>query len=250
MPACRKFHVLDLFCGAGGASVGYARAGFELVGVDIKPQPNYPYEFVQKDVFELPLNTFMSFDAIHASPPCQAYTSLKSLYSNGNSYPRLISKVRRILEESNKPWVIENVEGAPLRNPIMLCGTMFPALRVLRHRLFESNFSIPQPYHIPSGLHPLCHTSDKRQRHLGYTCEWTDYLTVTGGCNATVPAIQDAMGIYWMKTREMVESIPPHYTEYIGKHLRRHLQGINSLPARNKLNYISAVKQNQLDLYI
>ena len=109
--------LLDLFCGAGGAAMGYHRAGFEVVGIDIAPQPNYPFEFVQADAMEFPLD---GFDAIHASPPCQAYTALAT-----GKHPRLIEPMRERLASSGVPWVIENVVGAPLRQPVLLCGSMF-----------------------------------------------------------------------------------------------------------------------------
>src|SRR5512146_881208 len=115
--------LLDLFCGAGGAAMGYHRACFEVVGVDINPQPHYPFEFHQADALTYPLD---GFDVIHASPPCQDYT-IASLYHrmNGKTYPDLIEPTRKHLMRSSSVWVMENVPGAPLINPIMLCGSMF-----------------------------------------------------------------------------------------------------------------------------
>lgn len=209
--------LLDLFCGAGGAAVGYHRAGFEVVGVDKHPQPSFPYEFIQQDVLELDSSFLSSFDAIHASPPCQAYSDLAARNGNADDHPRLIEPVRKMLVDTRLPYIIENVEGAPLRNYIVLCGTMFKGLRVLRHRLFEANFIIPVPVH---GKHPLVHTYDKRKRHYGKTDEWKDFVTVTGGGNCSIASARDAMGIDWMIKREINEAIPPAYTEYVGRWCR------------------------------
>ena len=215
--------LLDLFCCAGGAAVGYQRAGFEVVGVDIEPQPNYPCDFIQADALKLETDFLREFDALHASPPCQSYSDLAKRNGNGHEWPRLIDPVRDLLDAAGRPWVIENVEGAPLRDPVLLCGTMFPGLRVIRHRLFETNFPLPQPAHISYVGHPLCHTVDKRKAHFGKTDEWEDYVSVNGGGNCSVAAARDAMGIDWMTKREINEAIPPSYTEYIGRILVRHL---------------------------
>ena len=137
-----KPRLLDLFCCAGGAGVGYARAGFEVIGVDIKEQPNYPLPFVKADALALNRSFLLTFDAIHASPPCQSYSDLAKRNGNAHEWPRLIEPVREMLKGTGLPYVIENVDGAPLIDPVVLCGTMFPSLRVLRHRLFEANFEI------------------------------------------------------------------------------------------------------------
>jgi DNA (cytosine-5)-methyltransferase 1 len=208
--------LLDLFCCAGGAGVGYSRAGFDVVGVDIVPQPNYPLEFVQADVLKLTDDFLAQFDAIHASPPCQSYSDLAKRNGNADEWPRLIDPVREMLVRSGLPYIIENVEGAPLHNPIVLCGTMFEGLRVLRHRLFETNFLVLTP---PHGRHPLCHTLDKRKSHYGKTNEMRDFVSVNGGGNCTVAAARDAMGIHWMNKNELNEAIPPVYTEFIGEQL-------------------------------
>ncbi len=212
--------LLDLFCCAGGAAAGYHRAGFDVVGVDIDHQPNYPFEFHRADALRLDPAFLAGFDAIHASPPCQAYSDLAARNGNAHEWPRLIEPVRDMLESTGKPYVIENVEGAPLINYIVLCGTMFDELRVLRHRLFETNFLALAP---PHGPHPKVHTHDRRKSHYGKTCEWRDYVQVTGGGNCTVAAAKDAMGIDWMTKRELNEAIPPAYAEYIGRSLIRHV---------------------------
>lgn len=202
--------LLDLFCGAGGAAVGYHLAGFDVVGVDIKPQPHYPFMFVQADALEVPLDCY---DYVHASPPCQAYSDLQ--HRTGRSYPQLIRPVRERLLKWGGYYVIENVEGAPLVDPIVLCGTMFPGLRVLRHRLFESNMELVAPPHHPP--HPLVFTHDKRKRHWDQLDQNTSFVQVTGGGNCTVANARDAMGIGWMNKDELNEAIPPAYTEWVGR---------------------------------
>jgi DNA (cytosine-5)-methyltransferase 1 len=209
----RKPRLLDLFCCAGGASMGYSRAGFDVVGVDINPQPRYPFEFIQADVLNLDIEFIRSFDAVHASPPCQAYSDLAKRNKNGDDWPKLIEPVRDLLIYTDLPYIIENVDNAPLIKPILLCGTMFPPLRVLRHRLFETNFEVVPPTH---GKHPKVHTFDKRKPQFGNTDEWKDFVQVTGGGNCTVAAARDAMGIAWMIKKEINEAIPPAYTEFIG----------------------------------
>ena len=198
--------------------MGYHRAGFEVVGIDIKPQPRFPFEFHQADALTYPLE---GFDAIHASPPCQSYSDLAKRNGNADEWPRLIDPVRNLLIKSGILYVIENVEGAPLHDPVILCGTMFPQLRVLRHRLFEANFPIAVP---PHGNHPLVHTFDKRKNHYGKTDEWKDFVQVTGGGNCTLAAAREAMGIDWMTKTEINEAIPPAYTEYIGGWLIKALE--------------------------
>jgi len=226
--------ILDLFCGAGGASVGYHRAGFEVFGVDIEPQPNYPFKFTQTDALTYLENVVVygrTFDAIHASPPCQAHSDLQK--QSKREYEDFIPRVRALLQESGLPYVIENVEGAPLIDPIMLCGTMFPGLRVLRHRLFETNWPLPAPWH-PSP-HPLVFTHDKRKSHHGKLDQNTSFVQVTGGGNCTMANAKAAMGIDWMKTKhELNESIPPAYTEYVGQQLRAYLESPSptAVPAR------------------
>lgn len=214
----RKFRILDLFCCAGGAGVGYQRAGFEVVGVDIAPQPRYPFEFHQADALKLDPKFIAQFDAIHASPPCQSYSDLAKRNGNADEWPRLVEPVRAMLKKSGLPYVIENVDGAPLLNAVVLCGTMFPKLRVLRHRLFEASFTITPP---PHKKHPKVHTFDKRKSHYGKTDDMRDFVQVTGGGNCSIAAARDAMGIDWMTKAELNESIPPLYTQLVGRQLLR-----------------------------
>lgn len=225
-----KPRILDLFCCAGGAGVGYSRAGFEVVGVDINPQPHYPLPFIKADALALDLKFIKLFDAVHASPPCQSYSDLAKRNGNADEWPRLIEPVRNLLIESGLPYVIENVEGAPLRDPAILCGTMFSQLRVLRHRLFETNFPIVLP---PHGNHPLVHTLDKRKNHYGKTDEWNDFVQVTGGGNCSIASAREAMGIDWMTKAEINEAIPPAYTHLIGRQL---------------LNYLSAKERTKVTM--
>jgi DNA (cytosine-5)-methyltransferase 1 len=220
--------LLDLFCGAGGCSVGYERAGFDVVGVDIMPQPNYPFEFVQADALEY-LHEYLShgasrlgvtiqFDAIHASPPCQAYSVIKSVHP-GKEHPALIDATRELLGATGLPWVIENVGGAKdeLRDPVMLCGSMFdPPLDVQRHRLFETNWPLDHPTWG-------CRHKVWAPRYDVYEHgKWRKASTVPvyghggGKANAYGPS---AMQVDWMTRAELVQAIPPVYTEFIGAQL-------------------------------
>lgn len=208
--------LLDLFCGAGGAGNGYYQAGFDIVGIDIEPQPNYPFDFIQADAIDYCANNYGSFDAIHASPPCQAHTTLaKGNNANVGDYPDLIEDTREVLKASGLPYVIENVPSSPLIDPITLCGEMF-SLGVIRHRIFESNIKLPQPKHV---------------KHRGRVAGWRHgkyyagpYVAVygEGGGKGSMDEWRTAMGIDWMQTRhELAESIPPAYTLFIGQELIR-----------------------------
>lgn len=225
-----KPRLLDLYCCAGGAAVGYARAGFEVVGVDHKPQPNFPFKFILGNAFDLDPQFIASFDAIHASPPCQSYSDLAKRNRNAHKHPRLVEPTRDLLRASGLPYIIENVEGAPLLNPVILCGTMFKGLRVIRHRLFESNFTLSPPAH---GKHPLVHTFDKRKAHYGKTDDMVDFVQVTGGGNCSIAAARDAMGIDWMNKGELNESVPPAYTKFLGKQLLAHIHATRLSHAQN-----------------
>jgi DNA (cytosine-5)-methyltransferase 1 len=193
--------LLDLFCGAGGAAMGYHLAGYEVTGVDLSPQPRYPFTFIQADALEFPLD---GFDLIHASPPCQSYSRAARL--RGNDHPRLIEPVRDRLAASGIPWVIENVPGAPLIEPVMLCGGMF-GLKVYRHRLFEASFPLPQPEH-PGHL--------VRQQKMGRPVRPGEIIQVVGHTGETAYARQ-AMGIWWMTSSELAEAIPPPYAAFVAQ---------------------------------
>lgn len=215
--------LLDLFCGAGGAAMGYHMAGWEVVGVDIAPQPNFPFEFHQADAMGFP---FEGFDAVHASPPCQGYSRLRHR-QDASAYPRLIAPMRdRLTNElsADVPWVIENVEDARLEmspDSVQLCGSSF-GLRVQRHRLFEANFDIERrscvhtwqdkhkPYKIYVGPG---RSGGKGYRHSGSVPVYGGNQFV-GGNSLFYKSV--AMGIDWMNQEEINESIPPAYTLHIG----------------------------------
>ena len=208
--------LIDLFCGEGGAAMGYHKAGFEVIGVDIKPQKRYPFPMVVADALNVPL-LLEHADAIHASPPCQRYSDLAKRNKNGEDWPDLVGAVRTMLHNTKLPFVIENVEGAPLKDPVVLCGTMFPNLRVIRHRLFETNWDLRAPQNHPK--HPLVFTYDKRKDHYGKLDQDVSFVQVTGGGNCTVENARSAMGMDWASKLGLNEAIPPAYTEHIGKQL-------------------------------
>ena len=208
--------LLDRFCGAGGCGKGYADAGFEVVGVDIEPQPDYPFEFVQADAMTFPAD---GFDAQHASPPCPAY-SLATLHRGlaaRDDHPDLVAPTRAMLEADGLPYVIENVIGSPLRKDLVLCGEMF-GLRVHRHRVFElGGWFAMQPRHAPhvlKGALHNCHIEDGHARQVvGNYANHADAL--------------DAMGVDWpMSRRGLANAIPPAYTLFIGEQLIRHLAAV------------------------
>lgn len=217
--------LLDLFCCAGGAGTGYARAGFEVVGVDLSPQPRYPFAFIQADALALDMRFLRSFDAVHASPPCQGYTWMNAPGQIGA--PRLIDETRDMLERSGLPWVIENVEGArsELRDPITLCGTMFglqtEGHELRRHRLFESNvpISAPGPCRHSDGPVVGVYGGHARRRSAKHGGRGTRDVWENGHRGA----MSEAMGMTWATCSEMSEAIPPAFTEWLGGQLLREL---------------------------
>ncbi len=198
--------LLDLFCGAGGAAMGYHQVGFtEIVGVDINPQPNYPFEFVLGDATH-PAFDLADFDLVHASPPCQAY-SFATIQHRHNAYPDLVPATRQLLVDSGRPYVIENVPGAPLHAPITLCGSTLGLNRIRRHRIFETSWFMMSPGCDHSRLRePLTVVGHSEQ---GRT--YARRLLPHG-----LEARKEAMGIDWMTRDELTESIPPAFTRYIG----------------------------------
>ncbi|HKT54516.1 MAG TPA: DNA cytosine methyltransferase [Caulobacteraceae bacterium] len=202
-----KPKLLDLFCCAGGAGTGYHQAGFEVVGVDINPQPHYPFAFIQADATRLDQRFLRFFDAIHASPPCQSFTLAQRIQKR--EHPDLVQTTRQMLAASGLPYVIENVEGAPLIDPVMLCGAMFFELRVYRHRLFETNWALEAPPH-PEHVAPQC--------MMGRPPKPGEFIHVVGNFSGADVA-RAAMGIDWMSRDELSEAIPPAYTNYIGARL-------------------------------
>lgn len=206
--------LLDLFCCAGGAAKGYHDAGFtDIIGVDINPQPRYPYSFVKGDALEYVAKFGCRFNAIHASPPCQAYSETQRLM--GRSYPDLIAKTREVLQSLPVHWVIENVPGSPLINPVELCGSMF-GLRTYRHRLFEASFPIVAPEH-PLHVAP--------QAKMGRPPKDGQFIHVVGNFSGMEYA-RKAIGIDWMVRGEMSQAVPPSFTEFIGKQMIDSIKGI------------------------
>ncbi len=227
--------LLDLFCGAGGAAMGYHRAGFEVVGVDHLPQKHYPFEFHQADALEYCAAHGNEFDAIHASPPCQGYSRMRHLsWLKGREYPLLIPVTRLALQATGRPypvlWVIENVSDAPLMGA-ELCGAAL-GLPIRRHRRFESSILLlfpPCPGHeivahghatmatkYPSGITGVKIGGQSKALGVGHNAGWKEAARM--------------MGIDWMSRDELSQAIPPAYTEFIGRQLMAALIGFGSLP--------------------
>ncbi|MEU7863879.1 DNA cytosine methyltransferase [Nonomuraea sp. NPDC049141] len=202
--------VLDLFCCAGGAGMGYYLAGFEVTGVDIAPQPHYPFTFVRGDALDYLHAHGGDFDFIHTSPPCQGHSPLNAY--NHKDYPDLIPATRTALRQVGRPYVIENVIQAPLINPMILCGAMF-GLRVYRHRAFEAGGGFtftapPHPEHVA------------RCVRNGYLPAADQFMTITGGRHSEAwrAKAAEVMRVPWTRTiREVCEAIPPAYTRHIGQ---------------------------------
>lgn len=194
--------------------MGYHRAGFDVVGVDIKAQKHYPFEFHQADALEYLAEHGPEFDVIHASPPCQAFSALKSMW-NSRKHPDLIAPTREALRACGKPYIIENVPGAPLIAPFMLCGTMFGLgvgiAELRRHRLFEASF--------PVGLQTPCAHRLFRQVIGVYGGHGRDRRRKANTQDFSTRQRREAMGIDWMTGTELSQAIPPAYTEWIGKQL-------------------------------
>lgn len=205
--------LLDAFCGAGGAGVGYHRSGFDVVGVDIVPQPNYPFEFHQGDAVDFIAEHGREFSAIHASPTCQHASTLR--HRTGKEYVNLIPSTRAALQLVGRPYVIENVVGAELFDPIRLCGSSFGlgagGRQLRRHRLFEcSGFSI---------MALACAHQGEAIGVYGNGGAWKRRAPGGGGYQGTAEERREAMGIDWMGHAELSQAIPPAYTEHIGGYL-------------------------------
>ena len=210
MTAMNKPKLLDLFCGAGGASMGYSMAGFDVTGIDVKHGKRYPFTYIRADVRDYLNTEYLSqFDVIHASPPCQTHSITKHLRNaQGKSTSKIdmIPEVREALIASGKPYIIENVPQSPLINPIQLCGSSF-GLKVRRHRLFESNMSL------------IGSTCNHTTRPIGVYGSLNDEIPKGGKTAETIGQAREAMGMEWAIWSELVEAIPPAYTHYIGKQL-------------------------------
>ncbi|WP_344251813.1 hypothetical protein [Brevibacterium sanguinis] len=220
--------LLDLFCCAGGAGKGYADAGFQVIGVDIEPQPNYPFTFFQADAIEFARKFGHLFDVKHASPPCQKFSRTKTLHSN--EHPDLIEPTREVFLDLGGVWVIENVVGAPLIDPIKLSGQHFNMtardvdgvlLKLVRHRLFESSapISAPAEFHPNKGIQ----TASVYGAGGGWTPRHRDNPDRRGGYIPHTDVVKELLGIDWMTKHEMSQSIPPVFTEHIGRQLLAHL---------------------------
>lgn len=209
--------LLDMFCAAGGAAMGYHQAGFDVVGVDINPQPNYPFEFIQSDCLGLDAAFLGQFSAIHASPPCQKHTRKTATWGRKRTHwidhQDLIPQTREMLTASGLPFVIENVEGAPLNTTVMLCGTQF-GLRIIKHRQFETNFPVTPPT---------------------WGCDHSDVYNPWSGKGRSAEAFRAAQGTPWIPmgggasrkagiTGDLFNAIPPAFTEYLGRQMLAHMQ--------------------------
>lgn len=212
--------LLDLFCGAGGAAMGYSRAGFDVVGVDCNPQPNYPFQSRQENAMAfLDLDEgewWQTFDVIHASPPCQAYSAAQTM--RGREHPDLLPRVRELLNQTGLPWIIENVPGAPMRADFRLCGCQFDLGsgdgKLYRPRLFETNPALcalvpPCSGHSGRSIPVFGHNPNK-----DYYARW--------GKGSPIEERREAMGIDWMTRDELAQAIPPVFTEFVGRQMLQH----------------------------
>jgi DNA (cytosine-5)-methyltransferase 1 len=202
-----KLRALDLFCGAGGASWGLHLAGFNVTGVDIVHSENYPLGFTRADALTFPLD---GYDLIWTSPPCQGFTAYKRRKDHVKPCENLIPAIRERLIASGVPYIIENVPGAPLINPTLLCGSMF-GLDVRRHRLFETSFPVTQLScaQKQTGSFPQATNRTNRRK----TVE-------VGVYRIPLDVQRKAMGIHWMNLQELSQAIPPAYAEYLGLSFR------------------------------
>ncbi len=213
---------LDLFCGAGGASMGLHRAGFDVTGVDVRPQPRYPFAFHQADALSFPLE---GYDFVWASPPCQRWSVANNIHAR-EDHPDLIATTRARLIAAGVPWVIENVPGAPLLNPHQLCGSSF-GLGVKRHRWFESSFFFMAPPCVPG--HPgdwVCvfgNTVLERSPTIGRTAKNGPRFRRK---HVGTDRGREAMGTPWMNRDELSQAIPPAYGEWIGRAAIAALQAV------------------------
>jgi len=198
-----KPRLLDLFCGAGGTAMGYARAGFEVVGVDVEPMPRYPFEFHQADAMTFPLD---GFDAYHGSPPCQDHMCSPMHHQQKHGTAWMLPGTRERFQQTGKPWVIENVPGAAMRPDLKLCACMFGRAEIMRERWFETSWHAFDL--MPSCHHPAPVINTMRTAHGPWYRQH--------GRVPTRPEIAAAMGVDWMRGEEIKQAIPPAYTEYLG----------------------------------
>lgn len=203
--------ILDACCGQGGTGMGLHRAGFDVVGIDKDPQPHYPFEFYQGDAIEFIARYGRDFHAVAAGWPCQAFTRAQKI--RGNTHPDLITPGREVMIATGRPWFIENVPGAPLRDPVELCGCMFPGLGVYRERWFEASWELPRMMHAEH-VEPLT--------KMGRPPRDGERMHVVGNFSGADEA-RRRMGIDWMTRDGLREAIPPAYSEWVGRSLLDHL---------------------------
>jgi DNA (cytosine-5)-methyltransferase 1 len=204
-----------LYSGAGGAAAGYERAGWDVTGVDLSPQSRYPFEFHQADALHYLAEHWQEYDAYHASPPCQRFSAMSNCRPGlSDEYPDLIAPTRALLELTGLPYVMENVVGSPLRPDLTLCGFMF-GQELYRHRVFESNVFLWQPEH-PQHVMPASKAGHWKPGTV---------MSISGHVSPIAKA-REVMGIDWMTRDELAESIPPAYTEFIGRQLIEHLERV------------------------
>jgi DNA (cytosine-5)-methyltransferase 1 len=201
--------LLDLYCCGGGAGHGYEQAGFDVTGIDIEPQPKHKGKFIQADAIEYLKAHWHEYDAVHASPPCQAYSTASMQFRiAGKEYVDLIALTRVELQKTRLPYIIENVPGSPLINPIELCGSMF-GMRTYRHRLFESNINLIAPEH-PKHI--------SKNTKMGRKPVNGDFIQYVGHFSG-VKEVREMTGLYWLGQYELAQSIPAQYTKYLGMQL-------------------------------
>lgn len=237
-----KPRLLDLFCGAGGAAMGYHHAGFEVTGIDIKPQPNYPFEFEQADALAFMRDRcWEGFDVIHASPPCQRY-STATPEANRNNHPDLVAPTREALRKTGLPYIIENVVGAPLESPVMLCGGALGLIldehqQMHRHRLFESNVFL-----MSAGC------SRVRREAITIAGHGTPGYKANGKGRRmnTVAERRKVMEIDWTDRGELSQAIPPAMTKYLGLQLLDYLRTADFCPPpQNTLNFSGSLYEGK-----
>lgn len=214
MLSYETFNLLDLYCCGGSAGFGYEQSGFNVIGVDLFDQPKHKGNFIQSDAISFVSEFGHLFDAIHASPPCQEYSmSSMQFRKSGKKCIDLIDSTREALVKTGKPYIIENVPGSPLINPITLCGSMF-GMRTYRHRLFESNIDIVEPEH-PNHIW--------KNAKMGRPIKDDEFIQYVGHFPG-VKFVQEMCGTPWLGQKELAQSIPPQYTKYIGNILIEHIK--------------------------
>lgn len=211
--------LLDLFCGAGISAIGWNRAGFEVVGVDIKPQKRYPFQFILADALTYVAAHGHEYSAVVASPPCQQFSKASRLAGkHRKEHPNLIPQTRALLQALGKPYLIENVKGAPLLNPVEMCGAWFPNVWTYRHRYFESSVMLLTPPHIP-------HDDNCPPAGRGYSRK--GFVSICAGGIRGVNKRQrlDTMGVdRYVTNYELAQAYPPAYAEYLGRQLIQYVR--------------------------